>query len=66
MAEMVDRVQVSMWAFRLKGTDHEDMVGGERIPGPGLISLTGDRIRLRITNSVGQGGRMVSPFPASP
>jgi hypothetical protein len=55
-AEMVDRVQVPMWAFKIKGTGHENMVGGERIPGPGLIALEGDRIRLRITNSVGQGG----------
>ena len=66
MAEMVDRVQVPMWAFRLKETDHEDMVGGERIPGPGLIALTGDRIRLRITNSVGQGGAHGFAIPGVP
>ncbi|MDO9079988.1 MAG: multicopper oxidase domain-containing protein, partial [Desulfuromonadales bacterium] len=55
-AEMVDGVLVPMWAFTLTGTDYAGMLGGPRIPGPGLIALEGDRIRMRITNSVGQGG----------
>jgi len=52
MAEMVDGVQVPMWAFRLANTVHTDMFGGARIPGPVIVALEGDRIRLRITNSI--------------
>lgn len=55
-AEMVDGVVVPMWAFMLAGTTHAEMVGGARIPGPVLVALEGDRIRLEITNSITQGG----------
>jgi hypothetical protein len=55
-AEMVDGIQVPMWAFKLKGTDHADLAGGARIPGPVLLALEGDRLRLRITNRIAQGG----------
>ncbi len=55
-AEMVDGVLVPMWAFTVRGTDHTTMAGGPRIPGPVLVALEGDRVRLRIGNQVGQGG----------
>ncbi|PKN13656.1 MAG: hypothetical protein CVU69_00325 [Deltaproteobacteria bacterium HGW-Deltaproteobacteria-4] len=65
-AEMVDGVLVPMWAFTLAETGHAAMVGGARIPGTGLIALEGDRIRLRITNSVGQGGAHGFAIPGVP
>ena len=55
-AEMVDGIQVPMWAFKVAGTDHSQPVGGARIPGPVLVALEGDRIRLSITNQLTQGG----------
>lgn len=55
-AEMVDGVPVPMWAFTLRGTDHSTMLGGPRIPGPVLVALEGDRVRLQVRNAVGQGG----------
>lgn len=59
-AEMVDTVTVPMWAFRLgehegSSGDHSDL-SLPRIPGPALVALEGDRIRLRITNHIDRGG----------
>lgn len=65
-AEMVDGIPVPMWAFTLAGTDYAEMLGGARIPGPGLIALEGDRVRMRITNSVGQGGAHGFAIPGVP
>jgi FtsP/CotA-like multicopper oxidase with cupredoxin domain len=66
-AEMVDTVRVPMWAFRLgEHEDHDDDNGSSsddhsdlslpRIPGPALVAIEGDRIRLRITNHIDRGG----------
>lgn len=55
-AEMVDGIQVPMWAFKLKDTTSATTLGGARIPGPVLVALEGDRIRLLITNSITTGG----------
>jgi hypothetical protein len=40
--------------------------GGVRIPGPGLVALEGDRIRLHITNNIGQGGAHGFAIPGVP
>ncbi len=66
MAEMVDGIQVPMWAFKLEGTDHSAMLGGARIPGPVLVALEGDRVRLRITNHITQGGVHGFAIPGVP
>jgi hypothetical protein len=57
-AEMVDGITVPMWAFMLAADNHHHHGGpvGARIPGPVLVALEGDRIRLRITNRIAQGG----------
>lgn len=55
-AEMVDEVTVPMWAFMLAGTDHDDAVGGARIPGPAIIAMEGDHIHLQIRNRIDNGG----------
>ncbi|MDO3378356.1 multicopper oxidase domain-containing protein [Geoalkalibacter halelectricus] len=56
-AEMVDGIPVPMWAFKIDDDDHEGEgmehhITAARIPGPALVALAGDRIRLRITNSI--------------
>lgn len=66
-AEMVDRRVVDMWAFRLTTGDRSndqnhidanpyDSPFIPRIPGLTLVALTGDRIRLRLTNDINRGG----------
>ena len=67
-AEMVTGTTVPMWAYMVEGTEHSGHDGfsgmgqgepghGARIPGPALIALTGDRVRLRIANNLG-GSRL--------
>lgn len=60
-AEMVDGVPVPMWAFRIDDDDvdiEEDPhdITAPRIPGPAMVALAGDRIRLNITNNIATGG----------
>jgi hypothetical protein len=49
-----------MWAFKLASDDHggddHSSLSGARIPGPVLVALEGDRIRLHVTNHVTRGG----------
>ncbi|MBE0598125.1 MAG: multicopper oxidase domain-containing protein [Desulfuromonadales bacterium] len=52
-AEMVTGTLVPMWAFTVNDTVHGEPGHGPRIPGPAMVALTGDRIRLRITNQLG-------------
>ncbi|SDL78405.1 Multicopper oxidase [Geoalkalibacter ferrihydriticus] len=59
-AEMVDGIPVPMWAFKIAGDDHENEgmehdLTAPRIPGPAMIALAGDRIRLRILNHIDDG-----------
>lgn len=59
-AEMVDGIPVPMWAFKIAGDDHEEEgmehhITAPRIPGPAMVALAGDRIRLRIWNHVDDG-----------
>jgi hypothetical protein len=55
LAEMVDGVAVPMWAFKIdNGSD--TLPAGARIPGPALIAFEGERIRVRITNNIPNGG----------
>lgn len=61
-AEMVDGIPVPMWAFKIRGNQdaHPDFGPGHgmtapRIPGPAMVALTGDRVRLRIWNLVDDG-----------
>lgn len=52
MAEMVDGVQVPMWAFEAtSGVDH--MFHGPRIPGPVIFAVEGDDLEINVTNSLG-------------
>ena len=55
LAEMVDGVQVPMWAFKV-----DNGVSGlpldPRIPGPALVAYEGERIRIRVTNNIPNGG----------
>jgi hypothetical protein len=56
-AQMVDTVEVPMWAFRIESHEHDGHSQfSPRIPGPALVALEGDRIRLKIKNSISQGG----------
>lgn len=56
-AEMVDGVEVPMWAFKLgEGHAGHASVAGARIPGPVLVALEGDRVNLHIMNKISQGG----------
>ncbi len=54
LAEMVDGRPVPMWAFKID--NGEIAPQGARIPGPALIAFEGERIRLRITNNIPNGG----------
>ncbi len=54
LAEMVDGIEVPMWAFKLKG--NHGSLGDARIPGPVLVALEGDQIELHLTNSIATGG----------
>jgi len=47
LVEMVDLSRVYMWAF-------EDPVVGPKIPGPVIMAIEGDTIRVTITNSLNQ------------
>ena len=56
-AEMADGIEVPMWAFKLGG--HHDDHGGiaaPRIPGPVLLALEGDHIRLKVADRTNSGG----------
>jgi len=62
-AEMADQRKLPMWAFRLmadNGDDDHDVdhasIYHPRIPGPALVALEGDRIKLRIINDISLGG----------
>lgn len=66
-AEMVDRVVVPMWCFRLttgRRSEDQDHIRDNpydspylpRIPGITLVALAGERIRLRLTNAIDRGG----------
>ena len=59
-AEMVDGVLVPMWAFKINGEEQvnppSDTMTVPRIPGPAMVALTGDLIRLRIKNNIVNGG----------
>jgi|GEM_PF-1280650 len=66
-AEMVDRVAVPMWSFRLtsgnRSTDQQHIAANPddspfipRIPGMTLVALAGDRIRIRLINDINRGG----------
>jgi hypothetical protein len=55
-AEMVTGAVVPMWAFKIDDDHHEEHphhITAARIPGPAMVALTGDRIRLRIRNRIG-------------
>lgn len=58
-AEMADQRMLPMWAFRLVADDEsldDDGIYLPRIPGPALVALEGDRVRLRIINDISRGG----------
>ncbi len=65
-AEMVDGVQVPMWAFKLAGSDHSHPAGGARIPGPAIVALEGERIHLTLSNHIRQGGAHGFAIPGVP
>jgi hypothetical protein len=53
LAEMVDGVQVPMWAFKISDSSllgSIDLKDQARIPGPALFVMEGDTVRLRIRN----------------
>lgn len=52
-AQMVTGVLVPMWAYKIK-SHHDDAhaITVPRIPGPAMVALAGDRIRLRIRNKI--------------
>lgn len=57
-AEMVTGVTVPMWAFKIRSHhDHPHSITVPRIPGPAMVALAGDRIRLRIRNRI-EGSRV--------
>jgi hypothetical protein len=55
LAEMVDKVQVPMWAFKISDSSalgSDDLKGQARIPGPALFAIEGETIRMRIRNRI--------------
>lgn len=55
LAEMVDKVQVPMWAFKISDSStigSADLKGQARIPGPALFAIEGETIRMRIRNRI--------------
>ncbi len=68
-AEMVDEVQVPMWAFKVNSDDNGDssssdsLIGSPRIPGPALFVMEGERVRLRVRNRIPNGGPHAFAIP---
>lgn len=57
-AEMVTGALVPMWAFKVRSHhDHAHSITVPRIPGPAMVALAGDRIRLRVRNLI-EGSRV--------